>query len=175
LRDAEDVYWRDRRAPFGASRPWPARPFVRNLERWLVQVDAPGARARRSIVEVHRGDPVKDNGVAYEGLATDIGHGQRSLAFRVDNRFLRADRSHGVLVKITFLDRGRDGFRLRHSRGVTPAARLTGSDQWRTATFRMQLRPDHALPGKTDLWLDVLGSSDLNVRFVRVIRLSRPN
>ncbi len=174
LRDAEDVFWRDPGMTFGARRLWPGRPYVRNLERWLVQVDAPGARPRRSLVDIHRGDPVKDNGVAFEGLSTDLRRGQRSLAFRVDQRFLDGDRAHEVLVKVTFLDRGRGNFRLRLSRGVSEEARLTGSDTWRTATFRVRLRPDHSLPQRTDVWLDVVGESDLNVRFVRVIRLARP-
>ncbi len=157
LRDAQDTFWHGR--------------FVRNLERWLVQVDAPGAVARRSTTDVHRGDPTRENGVAYEGLRTDRAAGQRSLAFRLDPRFLDPDQASRVLVKVTFLDRGRGSFRVRSPGRTTPAVRLTGSGGWRTATFAVHLRPDKSLPGRTDLWLDASGPEDLAVRFVRVVRI----
>ena len=48
LRDAEDTYWNagsgEGDGPFTSRAAWRDRPFVRNLERWLVQVDVPGAR-----------------------------------------------------------------------------------------------------------------------------------
>lgn len=160
LRDAQDTFWHGR--------------FVRNFERWLVQVDAPGAVADRSEADVHRGDPTRENGVSYEGLRTDRASGQSSLAFRVDPRFLAPDETTPALVKVTFLDRGRGTFRLRSSRGVAPPVRLTGSGTWRTATFSLPLRPDKSLPGRTDLWLDASGPDDLTVRFVRVVRVDPP-
>lgn len=172
LRDAEDTFWRDTRWPF-PQRPWPGRPFVRNLERWLVQVDAPGAVAHRSTADVHRGDPTRENGVSYEGLRTDRAAGDRSLAFRVDQRFLSADRPERVLVKVTYLDRGAGSVRLRHSGGATPPVWLRGSGDWKTATWAVGLRADHALPRRTDLWVDTTGA-DLTVRFVRVVRVHRP-
>lgn len=157
LRDAQDTFWHGR--------------FVRNFERWLLQVDAPGAVAHRSSADLHRGDPTKENGVSYEGLRTDRASGQSSLAFRVDPRFLATDETTPVLVKVTFLDRGRGGFRVRSPGGTTPAVRLTGSGEWRTATFALRLRPDKSLPGRTDLWLDASGPDDVDVRFVRVVRV----
>jgi hypothetical protein len=51
---------------------------------------------------------------------------------------------------------------------------LRDSKKWRTATFALALRPDHSLPSQTDLWIDVTGKVDLNVRFVRVVRLAAP-
>jgi hypothetical protein len=170
LRDAQDTYWADQ--PI-AGRVWRHRPWVRNLERWLVQVDAPHAVARRSTADKHSGDPTRENGTAYEGLRTDRKSGNRSLAFQVDRRFLSADSAHRVLVKITYLDRGRGGFRLRHPDGRTPAVTLKNTKKWRTATFALHLRPDHSLPAATDLWIDT-ARSDVTVRFVRILRIDAP-
>lgn len=167
LRDAQDTYWK---VDWIAGREWTRRPWVRNLERWLVQVDAPGAIAHRSMADKHTADPTRENGTAYEGLRTDRASGNRSLAFRLDERFLPADRPARVLVKATYLDRGRGSFRLRHPDGSTPAVTLQDTNTWRTATFLVALRPDHSLPSSTDLWLDAAGG-DLHVRFVRVVRL----
>jgi hypothetical protein len=177
LRDAEDRYWADPQPPFDGTsgRAWRGQPVVRNLERWLVQVDVPGrAMARRSSAEVHRGDLEPDNGVAHEGLRTDVAAGSRSLAFTLDDRFLSAGTKHPALVKVTFLDDGTGAFRVRHSHGETAPVRLGGSGRWRTATFRVDLDPDHSLPRGTDLWLDTSGPGDLTVRFVRVVRLAAP-
>ena len=110
LRDAEDVYWREYTGPFGKDgRAWRGRPFVRNYERWLVQRDVSGAVAHRSDVDVHRGDPTPENGVAHEGLSTDVAAGDRALAFALDPRFLPGPAK--VLVKVTFFDaaQGRSG------------------------------------------------------------------
>ncbi len=176
LREAEDRYWRWEDGPFGpGGREWRGRPFVRNWERWLVQRDvAPLAVARRSHADVHRGDIEPDNGVAYEGLRTNLAGGSPSLAFDVDEAFLDPSESHDVLVKVTFLDRGEGSWRLRWPDGRSPAIGYHGSGKWRTATVRVPaLRPDDSLPGSTDLWLTARGSN-LTARFVRVVRLTAP-
>lgn len=170
LREAQDTSWADH---WLAGRQWRRRPWVRNLERWLVQVDAPGAVARRSGADRHRSDPTKENGTAYEGLRTDRDSGNRSLAFRLDPRFLGAASPHRVLVKVTYLDKGRGSFALRHPDGTTPAVALRNSGKRRTATFLLALRPDHSLPAGTDLWLDAR-RTDLVVSFVRVLRVDAP-
>ena len=170
LRDAQDTFWADQPIP---GRAWRHRPWVRNLERWLVQVDAARAVPRRSTADKHSGDPTKENGTAYEGLRTDRKSGNRSFAFRVDQRFLSADTGHRVLVKVTYLDKGHGTFRLRASTGRTPAVALKNSKKWRTATFALTLRPDHKMAASTDLWLDA-ARSDVTVRFVRVLRLDAP-
>ena len=170
LRDARDTYWADQ--PI-AGRTWRNRPWVRNLERWLVQVDAPGAVAHRTKVDTHSSDPTKDNGTAYEGLRTKRSAGDRSLAFRLDEDFLSGDATHPALVKVTYRDAGRGSFRLRHAGGATPSVELKNTKKWRTATFALDLRPDHSLPAATDLWIDT-AKGDLAVRFVRVLRLEQP-
>jgi len=174
LRDAEDQFWREETGPFAArGRAWRARPFVRNLERWLVQVDVPRAVARRSTVEVHRGDPEPENGVAFEGLSTNASAGSRGLAFRVAPQFLPAGR-HDVLLKVTYWDGADGSFRVRNALGSTQSVRFSGKRAWRTATFRMNLPVGQRLAGKTDFWIEKQGPGDATFNFVRVLRLNAP-
>lgn len=170
LRDAQDTFWADQKLP---GRAWTRRPWVRNLERWLTQVDVRKAVATRSTADVHRHELSTDNGIAYEGLRTNRAKGNPSLAFRVDPRFLSPTATHPVAIKVTFLDRGRSTFRLRHSTGRSRPVTLKNTGKWRTATFQLRLSPTHSLPGATDFWLDTT-KSDLHVRFVRVVRLTPP-
>lgn len=174
LRDAEDRFWRDEEGPFGpGGRRWAGKPFVRNYERWLTQLDVPGAVARRSKVDVHRGDPEPENGIAYEGLSTDVARGNRALAFRLDERFLPPGR-HSVVVNVTYWDDGEGGFRIRHSGGRTPLVRFGGTEKWRTASFKVRLPVGQRLPGRTDFWIEKTGPGDASYSFVRVVRRSAP-
>ena len=113
LRDAEDTYWGkdsgEGDGPFTSAAAWRHRPWVRNLERWLVQTDVPGAVAHRSDVDVRTGDPVPENGTAHEGLRTSVRDGDTALAFRLDPGFLGSDQ-HDVVVKVTYSDSGSGGF-----------------------------------------------------------------
>lgn len=174
LRDAEDRFWSERQPPFGpGGRRWRRRPFIRNLERFLVQVDARGAVAHRSRAAVHRGDPAQDNGVAFEGLATAPARGDRALAFRLDDRFLDGRRQR-VLVKVTFLGGGRGTVAVRTAAGTSATVARGARRTWRTATFPLSLRAGHSLPGRTDLQVVGGGRQPLTVRFVRVVRLEPP-
>ncbi|MES9602465.1 hypothetical protein [Actinomadura sp. NPDC000929] len=176
LRDAEDTYWKDTTGPFTGARRWPGRPWVRNLERWLVQRDvAPDGRARRSTADVHSGVLGPENGTAYEGLRTDRAQGQTSLYFDLDDRFLRG-RLRPVQIKVTYLDAGRGDWWIEHRGGRSPAVRRTGDGAWKTATFRLP-RPAFAnrLPGGTDFRIATGAGDDLDVRFVRVVRLQSPD
>ncbi|MEV4006635.1 hypothetical protein [Actinomadura sp. NPDC049753] len=172
LRDAEDTYWKDTTGPFTGARRWPGRPWVRNLERWLVQRDvAPDGRARRSTADVHSGVLGPENGTTYEGLRTDRAQGQTSLYFDLDDRFLRG-RRRPVQIKVTYRDAGRGEWWVEHRGGRSPAVRRTGDRAWKTATFRIP-RPAFAnrLPGGTDFRIATGAGDDLDVRFVRVVRL----
>lgn len=176
LRDAEDTSWRDKTGPFTGKRAWAARPWVRNLERWLVQRDAgPDGKARRSTADVHRNVFSKENGTAYEGLRTDRAHGQTSLYFDLDDRF-RSRRDRGpVEIKVTYRDAGRGSWRIEYQGGRGPDVRRTGDGTWKTATVRLP-RPVFAdrLNGGTDFRIATGKGDDLDVRFVRVVRQHRP-
>ena len=173
LRDAEDTYWNDATGPFTSHALWPSKPFVRNLERWLVQRDVPGGVAKRATVDVHTRVFVPENGVAYEGLSTDTAHGQNGLYLDLDARFQTGPAS--VLVKVTYWDGGRGTFVLRYPGGQTVPVPRGGSKAWKTATFRLdQATFDGTLPGGTDLGVVRTSGADLVVKLVRLVRVEQP-
>lgn len=174
LRDAEDTFWEDV-SPFAADSAWPTRPWVRNLERWLVQVDEEGSVAHRTDVDTHSGEVGEDNGTAYEGLSTGVSEGDTGFVFEVDPRFAAAaeDGSTGAaVVKVAFLDSGEGDFTVETAAGSSAAVARKDSGVWRTATIAL---PDGALaaeggePVRFRLAL-ADDADDLVVRFVRVVR-----
>lgn len=172
LRDAEDTFWADetQTGPFSAPEDWPSRPWVRNLERWLVQVDEPGSVAHRSDADTHVGELEEANGTAHEGLSTDVAAGDTGFVFDVDPRFAAAADGQQAVVKVTFLDKGFGAFTIDTGAGASASVERAGTGAWRTATI--------ALPGgavgtdATRLRLSIAdGGDDLVVRFVRVVPL----
>lgn len=172
LRDAEDRFWADpaQTGPFAHESDWTARPWVRNLERWLVQVDEPGSVAHRTEADVHTNELEEDNGTAHEGLSTDVEAGDTGFLFEVDPRFAAAAGGEDTVLKVTFLDTGTGSFRVATDAGASAAVERTGSGNWRTATIAL---PDGAVNADaTRLRISLTGapSDDLVVRFVRLVR-----
>ncbi|WP_243229052.1 hypothetical protein [Microbacterium sp. CIAB417] len=163
LRDAEDTFWIDEDFP----GEWDAQPWVRNLERWLVQVDETGSVAHRTDVDVHTGDVEAENGTAHEGLSTDVGGGDTGFVFSVDERFAGAVEG-GAVLKVTFLDEGTGSFRVETDAGDTVAVERTGSGRWRTATIALPAGAVGAEATRLRIALDD-AADDLVVRFVRLI------
>lgn len=170
LRDAEDTFWADdaQTGTFEDESDWPSRPWVRNLERWLVQVDEPGSVAHSTDVDIHAGELEEANGTAHEGLSTGAAAGDTGFVFEVDPRFAAAADGHQVVVKVTFLDDGSGSFAVDSDAGSSAAVERTGSGEWRTATI--------ALPAggigtdATRLRISLADrADDLVVRFVRLI------
>ena len=172
LRDAEDRYWVDNDlGRFADPAAWPTLPYVRNLERWLVQVDEPGSVAHRTSADKHVHVFEKDNGTAYEGLSTKVGSGDTGFVFEVDARFAAAAGTDAV-IKVTFLDRGTGAFTVRTATGSSATVQRTGSGKWRTATVALpadSLRVNGSAAPRLRIAL-ADGADDLVVRFVRVIR-----
>lgn len=173
LREAEDTYWID-----DTSHTWSGAPWVRNLERWLRQNDvAPDGLVRRG-TDVRANEPTPENGTAYEGLRTQLSLGRNAIYLDLDERFF-AGGIVPVEVKVTYRDSGNGSFRIDYpaAGGVTSTAlqAYTNTGAWRTATFSL---PDalwnDTLAGGNDLRLAATGPADLEVRFVRVVRLTRP-
>lgn len=166
LRDAEDTFWAGEDFP----RDWPAQPWVRNLERWLVQVDEPGSVAHRTDVDTHVGELEEANGTAHEGLSTDVASGDTGLVFEIDPRFAAAADGQRSVAKVTFLDEGSGAFAVDSDAGSSSVVERTGSGTWRTATIAL---PDGAVGADaTRLRISVAaGHDDLVVRFVRIIPL----
>jgi hypothetical protein len=168
LRDAEDTYWLD-----DPSRTWQGKPWVKNLERWLVQRDVAGNVSRRG-AEVYTGVVAPENGTAYEGRRTELSAGQAGLALFADDRFLPPGRPFAVDVKVTYRDAGSGSFRLEYPTASGPilsdAVSYAASGTWKTATFRLDAALWNAtLAGGSDLRLVATGS-DLDARFVRLVK-----
>ena len=185
LRDAEDTYWKDGTPASLTPGDWPTRPYVRNLERWLVQVDVPGSVAHRTTADVHRKVLESDNGIAYEGLSTEVAAGDTGFAFDVDPRFAAAATAAATgraVLKVTYLDRGTGSFAVETTVGVSARVPLSDTGTWMTATVAL---PDGALAGSRVASAEgsgasprlrialAAGSSDLVVRFVRLVRVDR--
>ncbi len=168
FRDAEDTYWAEEEFP----REWDTQPWVRNLERWLVQVDEDGSVAHRTEVDTHVGELEEANGTAYEGLSTDIADGDTGFVLEVDHAFA-ASTSGAVVLKVTYLDEGAGSFAVDSDAGASVAVERAGGGEWRTATIAL---PDGAVSADaTRLRISLAdGAEDLVVRFVRLVRLDAP-
>lgn len=169
LRDAEDTYWID-----DPTHSWTGKPYVKNLERWLVQRDAPGAVSRRG-TEVYSNVLDPSNGTAYEGRRTQLATGQGALELHVDDRFLPEGRAYPVDLKLTFRDAGTGGFRVAYptAGGVVLSDPVVhaGDGVWKTATFRLDAaRWDGSLAHGADLRLVATGPADLELRFARLVK-----
>lgn len=168
FRDAEDTYWAEEEFP----REWDDQPWVRNLERWLVQVDEEGSIAHRTEVDAHVDELEEDNGTAYEGLSTDVAAGDTGFVLDVDDAFA-ASTAGATVLKATYLDSGTGSFSIDTDAGSSAEVARDGSGTWRTATIAL---PDGAVSADaTRLRISLAdGADDLVVRFVRLVRLDAP-
>jgi hypothetical protein len=168
LREAEDRYWQ-----YEDGLQWDGKPWVKNLERFVVQRDVlpDGISARGSEVRDRVLDP--HDGMAYEGRRTDGAFGGTSLYFAVEPRWLSG--VHDLEVDVAFLDGACGRWHLGYmtARGPATAGPIacTGTNRVRTARIRLvdaDLRG--ALPGKTDLAVVRDTAADVEVRYLRVVR-----
>ncbi|MFB7249129.1 hypothetical protein [Microbacterium sp. NPDC056234] len=164
LRDAEDTFWVDEEFP----RDWDTQPWVRNLERWLVQVDEPGSVAHRADADVHVGEVEAENGTAYEGLSTEVAGGDTGFVLETDPGFA-ASTTGDTVLKVTFLDVGSGSFAIDTEAGASAEVERTGSGEWRTATIAL---PTGAVSADATRLRIALadGADDLVIRFVRLVR-----
>jgi hypothetical protein len=173
LREAEDTYWDD-----DESHTWSGAPWVKNLERWLVQRErAPDGITRRG-TDLRTGDPTPENGSAYEGRRSELALGRDAIYLSLDDRFFAGGVGPAEL-KVTYRDAGSGSFRVDYAAGAGVASTaplvLAGSGGWRTATFELPGATfTGTLPGGHDLRLKALGPAELEARFVRLVRLERP-
>jgi len=172
LRDATDEYWSDDNVDPDELAPvadWVDRPYVRNLERWLVQVDEPGSVAHRTDVDVHDQVFESDNGIAYEGLSTDVAAGDTGFVFDVDERFAAASDGSRLVLKVTYQDAGAGSFTVDTTAGASASVARIGDDVERTATLAL---PDGALRSDHRIRISLApGADDMVVRFVRLVRV----
>lgn len=170
LRDAEDRYWTDEGTGPDGTR-WEGFPYVKNLERWLVQRDrAPDGISRRG-TERREGELDPYNGVAYEGRRTDHAAGSDFLYFDLDDRFVAGPE---VQIGVTYRDTGTAGWTLAYTGPggpvVAPVVTNTDTGTVKTATFSLHdARFTGAFSG-SDFRLWNGGTEDIEVTFVRVVR-----
>lgn len=176
LRDATDEYWSDDNIDpselgrFADPAAWKDRPFVRNLERWLVQVDEPGSVAHRTDADVHTGVLEPENGTAYEGLSTDVAAGDTGFAFDVDPAWADAAAGSALVLKVTYRDEGSGDFAVDTAAGASAVVSRDGAGGEKTATLAL---PEGALGGDHRIRISLAdGADDLVVRFVRLVRVT---
>jgi hypothetical protein len=118
---------------------------IKNIERWLIQRDAPGSRS----VPAERVDrfplpPEKRPGVTrvhdFDARRTDIVHDQRGLLFALDRVFWSTPQP--ATIKVTCTDRAPARWHLEYTDADghaqrTPSVGNTGDDRRKTATFRI--------------------------------------
>lgn len=168
LREAEDRYWK-----YEGALAWDGKPWVKNLERFVVQRDvAPdGVSVRGSEVRDRVLDP--HAGLAYEGRRTDASSGGTSLYFAVEPRWLHGD--HDVEVQVAFLDGECGSWHLAYTSALGPATvgPIACTDTRRVRTARIRLvdaRFTGGLPGATDLAVVRDTDADVEVRYLRIIK-----
>lgn len=125
---------------------------VKNIERWLLQRDAPGSRG----VPAERLDrvplpwekrPAGTEAHDFDARRTDIAHGESGLLFSLDPVFWKE--TAPATVKVTYTDRAPARWHLQYTGAdgrvkQTPPVGNTGDGKRKTATFRL---PDLAAAG----------------------------
>ena len=123
---------------------WHKSP-AKNIERWLIQRDAPGSQS----VEAERIDRVplpseKRRGVEqvhdFDARRTDVRNGQTGLLFALDDVFW--NQPGPATVKVTYVDNAATSWRIDYTdvdgkQRQTPVVRNTGDGQRKTATFHI--------------------------------------
>jgi hypothetical protein len=156
---------------------------VKNFERWLLQRDVPGgmtAPAERFDRGFNAGN-VSDGaeGAYHDHVArrTDVASGERYIYFDLDDRF---HTSGAVDIKVEILDDAEASWRLeyRDQSGAlaTTAAHVgSGDGEARTVTFTLDdARFDNGLDHGMDFRIVCDSVEDVTVRWVRLVRLTRP-
>ena len=119
-----------------------------------------------------------DNGTSYEGRLTDRANNQDYLYFYIQDNFANGI-SPNMQIKVTYLDAGTAQWQLhyRNSTGtlITDTVTNTNSNNTKTATFDLvDANFDNGMTAGADFRLYNGGSQDIEVRFVRLIRLTEP-
>jgi hypothetical protein len=174
LRDAEDRYWTDEgTGPSG--RRWNGFPYIKNLERWLVQRDvAPDGVSQRG-TERHDRELDAYNGVAFEGRRNDPAAGSPHLYFDVDPVFRDGDVGDVELL-VTWRDTGTGSWTVEYETRTGPVAapsvESTDSGALRTARFRLpDARFTGSFAGDTDF--RITSADELELTFVRLVPTPR--
>jgi hypothetical protein len=157
---------------------------ARNFERWLCQRDVapdgvtvPTERVDRTFNAGGIADSEVDAFYDYLARRTDLAHGQCAMYFDLDDRLSLRGR---VAIKVEIRDTERTSWRIEFAAPdgqvvSTPSYYGGGGGQVKTATFELAAPPlANSLPSGHDFRLVCRGPGDVVVRWVRVVRLTRP-
>ncbi len=157
---------------------WTDKPWLHNFERWLVQKDiAPNGMSKRgSDVRVNVLDA--DNGTSYEGRITDRATNQDYLYFFVQDNFSSGD-TPNMQIKVTYIDMGTSSWQLQYrntlGQTVVDSVTNTNSNNTKTATFNLiNASFDNSMTGNADFRIYNGGANNIEVNFVRLIRMVEP-
>ncbi|WP_293647570.1 hypothetical protein [Thiolapillus sp.] len=174
LRTAQDKYWID-----DHSHSWNGAPWVRNLERWLVQKDVGSDGISRRGSDHHVNEIDRDNGESWEGRLTDHANGQDYLYFFIDDLFA-ADFQQSWQLKVTFVDQGNSAWWVEYpdsGNRIIASETVSRSNSGKVKTATIDLPHaffDNQMANAADFRIFNGGQEDLEVRFVRLIRKNRP-
>jgi len=165
------------------SRSLTPAGVIRNFERWLLQRDMPGGvtvpaeRVDRSFNSGGASDDAE--GAFYDYLArrTNVAEGERCIYFDLDDRF---HTTGPVAIKVEILDDAAASWRIEYvdqagDLATTTAYLGSGDGEPRTVTFTIDdARFDNDLEHGMDFRIICDSDADVTVRWVRLVRLTRP-
>ncbi len=118
---------------------------IKNIERWLIQRDAPGSRSVAAEPVDRFPLPSERHANAtsvrdFDGRRTDVQHGQDGLLFALDRVFW--DKPQPAVIKVTYTDRAPARWHVRYTdadRTIrhTASVENTGDGRRKTATFEI--------------------------------------
>ncbi|VGO20833.1 beta-galactosidase [Pontiella sulfatireligans] len=149
------------------------RGTVKNLERWVVQRDAPGSMSVPAAATSfpRPGDP---ENMDFDARRTDVENGQNGLLFGLDPVFWNTPAP--CLLKVTYIDNEKIRWTVEYSqrsgRKRAKVIQTQGDGKRKTITLHLpELAANSIFSGNMDFRLISEGTGDLTVNMVRVIKL----
>ncbi len=176
LREYEDTFFANSTPAHNIN--WNNKPWLHNFERFLMQIDIPPNGMSQRGTDIRSNVLDADNGTSYEGRKTKHSSGQDYLYFFVQDNFAKG-LSPNMQLKVTYLDAGSALWQLQYRNNlgqiVSENVQNTNSNTLKTATFDFnQANFANGMTGNADFRLYNGGVSDIEVKFVRLIRLLNP-
>jgi hypothetical protein len=176
LREYEDTFFIDNEPTNNVQ--WDGKPWLHNFERWLVQKDInpDGQSQRGTDIKVNVLD--NDNGTSFEGRLTNRAANQDYLYFFVQDDFA-LNNTDDMQIKVTYLDSGTTAWQLQY-RNVSgqlesQTVTNTNTNTKKTASFELStINLDNGMTAAADFRIYNGGINDIEVRFVRLIKLNAP-
>jgi hypothetical protein len=177
LREYQDTFFIDNEPSNEVQ--WNGKPWLHNFERWLLQKDiAPdGMSQRGSDIRVNVLD--SDNGTSYEGRRTNRNSNQDYLYFFVQDDFAFGNAAN-LQLKVTYLDTGTASWQFQYQNLLgqqeIQSVSNTNSQTIKTASFELAaINLNNAMTGSSDFRIYNGGINDIEIKFVRLLKLNSPS